>query len=86
MTRIKTKILIAIIAIVFIKPMADQRPSAMSARRRTTICGNTQRRSVISLEIIIKNTLLTLRAAIKATSITTLSNMPLLTKEIKMKI
>ena len=86
MTRIKTKVPIIIAAIPLIEPIADQRPSAISIRRRTTIRRNTQRRNIISLEITIRDTSLILRAVIRVTLTTTLSNTPLLTKEIKTKI
>ena len=86
MTRIKAKTLITIVAITLIEPIANQRPSIISARRRTTAHKNIQKRNIISPEMIIRDTLLTLKAAIKATLTTTLSNTLLLIKEIKMKI
>ena len=58
----------------------------MSARRRTAARGNIQRRNVIGPEITIRDTLLILKAVIRVTLITTLSNILLLIKEIKIKI
>ena len=58
----------------------------MSIKKRTAIYRNIQRRSVINLKITTKDTLLILRAAIRVTLTTTLNNISLLTKEIKMII
>ena len=63
--------------------MADQRPNAMSVRRRTAVYKNIQRRSVIDLEITTKDTLLISKATIRVTLTTTSSNTSLLAKEIK---
>ena len=58
----------------------------MSAKKRTAVYENTQRRSVIDPEITTRDTLLISRAVIRVTLITTLSNILLLTKEIKTMI
>jgi len=58
----------------------------MSIRRRTAVYRNTQKRSVAGLETTTGDALLILRAAIRVTLITTLSNISLLAKEIKIKI
>jgi hypothetical protein len=55
----------------------------MSARRRTVVRRNIQRRSVIGPEMTIRDVLLILRAVIRATLTTILSNTSLLIKEIK---
>jgi phage-related minor tail protein len=55
----------------------------MSVKKRTAIHRNIQRRSVINPETTIRDALLILRAAIRVTLTTTLSNISLLIKEIK---
>ena len=55
----------------------------MSVRIRTITYRNTQGRSIINLEMTIRDILLISRAATKVTLITTLSNILLLVKEIK---
>jgi hypothetical protein len=55
----------------------------MSARRRTAVRGNIQRRSVIGPEITTRDVLLISRAAIRATLTTTLSNTSPPAKEMK---
>ena len=63
--------------------MADWRPNAISVRRRIITYRNTQKRSVIDLKITIRDALLILKAVIRITLITTLSNILLLIKSDK---
>jgi hypothetical protein len=58
----------------------------MSVRRRTTAYRDIRRRRVTGLKMTIRDALLILRAIIRVTLITTLSNMLLLIKKMKIKI